>query len=147
MKQENLRAIIQLRHELHAHPELSTREVWTRQHLIDFLKAHTKLEIALPIEEGLPELPYASQCAGVSHKCGHDGHAAALAGLALEIDQNGCDKNVVFLFQHAEETGEGAVECVDTLAKLGIDEIYAFHNMSGFPRHSVIIRSGTMQSV
>ena len=172
MKQENLRAIIQLRHELHAHPGLSTREVWTRQHLIDFLKAHTKLEIAeqerwfyavyrcgqeaktiafradfdaLPIEGGLPELPYASQCAGVSHKCGHDGHAAALAGLALEIDQNGCDKNVVFLFQHAEETGEGAVECVDTLAKLGIDEIYAFHNMSGFPRHSVIIRSGTMQ--
>lgn len=172
MKQENLQAIIQLRHELHAHPELSTREIWTRQHLIDFLKARTKLEIveqerwfyavyrcrqeaktiafradfdALPIEEGLPELPYASQCAGVSHKCGHDGHAAALAGLALEIDQNGCDKNVVFLFQHAEETGEGAVECVNTLAKLGIDEIYAFHNMSGLPQRSVVIRSGTMQ--
>lgn len=172
MKQENVQAVIQLRHELHAHPELSTQEVWTRQHLINFLKTHTKLEIveqerwfyalyrcgqqaktigfradfdALPIEEGLSDLSYASQCAGVSHKCGHDGHAAALAGLALEVDQNGCGKNVVFCFQHAEETGEGAVECVDVLSKLGIDEIYAFHNMSGYPKNSVIIRNGTMQ--
>lgn len=172
MKAENLQKTIQLRHELHAHPELSTQEVWTRQHLIDFLRSHTKLEIveqerwfyacyhcgqpaktiafradfdALPIEEGLPELPYASQYSGVSHKCGHDGHAAALAGLALEIDQKGCDKNVVFFFQHAEETGQGAVECVESLSKLNIDEIYAFHNMSGYPQNSVIIRSGTMQ--
>lgn len=172
MKQENLRDVIQLRHELHAHPELSTQEIWTRQHLIDFLKKRTSLEIveqkrwfyaiyhcgcdartiafradfdALPMEERLPELPYSSQNDGVAHKCGHDGHAAALAGLALEIDQNGCDKNVVFLFQHAEETGEGAKECVDTLSQLGIDEIYAFHNMPGYPQNSVIIRSGTMQ--
>lgn len=172
MKQENLRDIIQLRHELHAHPELSAQEVWTRQHLIDFLRKRTSLEIveqkrwfyaiyhcgcdartiafradfdALPMEERLSELPYASQCDGVAHKCGHDGHAAALAGLALEIDQNGCNKNVVFLFQHAEETGEGASECVDTLSRLGIDEIYAFHNMPGYPKNSVIIRSGTIQ--
>lgn len=172
MKQENLNLAVELRHQLHAHPELSTQEVWTKGHLMEFLKLHTKLEIveqerwfyaiyrkegaertigiradfdALPIEERLPQLPHASQCPGVSHKCGHDGHTAALAGLALEIDQLGCDKNVVFLFQHAEETGEGAIECVDTLASLSIDEFYAFHNAPGHPRNSVIVRSGTMQ--
>ena len=29
----------QLRHELHAHPELSGQEVWTKQRLMDFLRA------------------------------------------------------------------------------------------------------------
>ena len=112
-----------------------------KQHLIEFLKTHTNLEIvdrgrwfyaiyhskvgrrniafradfdALPIEETI-NLPYGSECPGVSHKCGHDGHAATLCGFALEIDQNGSDNNVFFLFQHAEETGDGAarVFCFD----------------------------------
>ena len=49
------------------------------------------------------------QNSGVSHKCGHDGHAASLCGLALEVDQKGADHNIYFLFQHAEETGDGAL--------------------------------------
>lgn len=177
MKAENLKLITDLRHQLHAHPELSTKEVWTKRHLIDFLKANTThLEIvelpeerwfyafyhkegatktigiradfdALPMEERLPDLPHASQCPGVSHKCGHDGHAAALAGLALELDQQGSNKNVLLLFQHAEETGEGAVECVELLSTLHIDEFYAFHNITlpRLPKDCVVLRSGTMQ--
>ena len=174
MKPENLAKAIALRHELHAHPELSMEEVWTRSHLMEFLRENTKnLEIvdcgrwfyamyraenpkgtigfradfdALPIEESLPDLPYASTNPGVSHKCGHDGHAASLAGLALEIDQEGCDKNVVFLFQHAEETGAGAKETVETLSKLGIDEFYAYHNHTGpQPKHSILFRKGIAQ--
>lgn len=42
---KNLELAIQLRHELHEHPELSNNEVWTKKHLIDFIKEHTKLEI------------------------------------------------------------------------------------------------------
>ena len=174
MKPENLEKAITLRHELHAHPELSMEEVWTRNHLMDFLRENTKnLEIvdcgrwfyamyhaenpkgtigfradfdALPIEESLPDLPYASTIPGVSHKCGHDGHAASLAGFALEIDQEGCDKNVVFLFQHAEEIGGGAKETVETISQLGIDEFYAYHNHTGpQPKYSVIFRKGIAQ--
>lgn len=45
MEKNNLQLAIQLRHELHAHPELSNQEAWTKQHLIEFLKTHTNLEV------------------------------------------------------------------------------------------------------
>ncbi|WP_134700840.1 M20 family metallopeptidase [Ammoniphilus sp. YIM 78166] len=169
MEKKNLELAIQLRHELHAHPELSNQEIWTKQHLMDFLKAHTKLEIvdrgrwfyavyrskvgrrniafradfdALPMDE-IIELPYGSQFPGVSHKCGHDGHSATLCGFALEIDQFGCDNNVFFLFQHAEETGDGAAECAVFIKENNIDEIFGWHNMSGYKQHSVLVIDGT----
>lgn len=169
MEKNNLELAIELRHELHAHPELSNHEVWTKQHLIDFLKENSNLEIvdrgrwfyaiyhsqvgkrnvafradfdALPIEETI-ELPYGSQFTGVSHKCGHDGHSAALAGFALEIDQTGSDNNIFFLFQHAEETGDGAVECAVFIKEHQIDEIFGWHNMSGFKNNVVHVIDGT----
>ena len=169
LENKNLELTKQLRHELHQHPELSNQEVWTKQHLIDFLKKHTSLEIvdnglwfyaiyragegkkniafradfdALPMEERI-NIPHASQFPGVSHKCGHDGHAATLAGFALEIDQKGADKNVFFLFQHAEETGDGAAQCASFIKENNIDEIFAYHNMSGMPFKSVNVIDGT----
>ncbi|OIJ21674.1 amidohydrolase [Anaerobacillus alkalidiazotrophicus] len=169
MEYKNLDLTRKLRHHLHMHPELSNQEIWTKQHLIDFLKAHTKLEIvdkgrwfyaiyragedkkniafradfdALPIEETIL-LPYASKIPGVSHKCGHDGHSACLAGFALEIDQKGADKNIFFLFQHAEETGDGALQCVSFIKENHIEEIFAFHNMSGMALNSVHVIDGT----
>lgn len=169
MDARNLALATQLRHELHQHPELSNTEVWTKQHLIGFLKTHTRLEIvdrgpwfyaihhagpgkrniafradydAIPMDETI-DLPYASQCPGVAHKCGHDGHAAALAGFALEIDQKGADRNVFFLFQPAEETGDGAAQCAVFIRENGIEEIFAYHNLSGTPRGSVSVIDGT----
>lgn len=169
MKQQNLQLATTLRRELHQHPELSNEEVWTKQHLMEFLKTNTKLEIvdkgnwfyaifraegnreniafradfdALPMDETI-DLPWASQYPGKAHKCGHDGHAATLAALALEIDQEGADKNIFFLFQPAEETGDGAIQCVDFIQEHQIDEIYAYHNMSGIPYKAVGIIDGT----
>ncbi|MFC2949823.1 M20 metallopeptidase family protein [Virgibacillus sediminis] len=169
MNRQNLDLAIQLRHELHQHPELSNQEIWTKQHLIAFLQKHTKLKIvdkgrwfyavyqagdnkkniafradmdALPMEEAI-DLPYASQFANVAHKCGHDGHSSTLAAFALEIDQNGSDQNIFFLFQHAEETGDGAAECVSLLEENNIEEIFGYHNMSGLPYKSVNIIDGT----
>lgn len=169
MDNKNLELIRELRHQLHQHPELSNQEVWTKQHLIDFLKTHTKLEIvdkgnwvyaaykagedkkniafraeidAIPMNEEL-EISYASKVSGAAHKCGHDGHAACLAGLALEIDQKGSDKNIYFLFQHAEETGDGAFECASLIKENNIEEIFAFHNMSGMAFKSVNVIDGT----
>ncbi|WP_391117460.1 M20 metallopeptidase family protein [Psychrobacillus sp. L3] len=171
MEKKNLELAIQLRHELHQHPELSNHEAWTKQHLINFLKTYTKLEIvdngkwfyavyragegkkniayradfdALPMPEVI-DIPHASQFPGVSHKCGHDGHSASLAGFALEIDQKGADKNIFFLYQHAEETGDGAAECVAFIKENNIEEIFAYHNMSGMPFKSVNVIDGTTQ--
>lgn len=171
METKNLNLAKELRHELHQHPELSNQEVWTKQHLMDFLKIHTKLEIvdkgrwfyaiyragedkksiafradfdAISMQETI-HIPYASRFHGIAHKCGHDGHAASLAGFALEIDQNGANKNIFLLFQHAEETGDGAGECATFIKENSIEEIFAYHNMSGLPLSSVNIIDGTAQ--
>lgn len=170
MDNKNLELAIQLRRELHMHPELSYQEVCTKQHLMNFLKEHTtKLKIidkgkyfyakyvagegretiafradfdALPIPETI-ELPWKSKVPGVSHKCGHDGHSATLAGFALEVDKLGADKNIIFLFQHAEETGQGGIECAEVIMEEQIDEIYGYHNMSGIELGAVHVIDGT----
>lgn len=172
MKKEFLEEMIRLRRRLHAHPELSMEERWTKQTLMDFLKEHTRLELvdrghwfyayydcgkagaktygfradfdALPMEETL-ELPYGSRIPGVSHKCGHDGHSAALAGLALMVDAEGADKNVYFIFQHGEEIGGGGAECAGLIREKQIDRVFAFHNMSGCPQGSILVRDGIVQ--
>jgi amidohydrolase len=169
MESKNLELAIQLRHELHQHPELSNHEVWTKLHLMEFLQVHTNLELidkgswfyavyragedqknlafradmdALPIDETI-DLPYGSKFPGISHKCGHDGHCASLAGFALEVEQKGAKHNIFFLFQHAEETGDGAVQCASFIKENNIDEIFAYHNMSGMPFQSVHVIDGT----
>ncbi|MFP7300473.1 amidohydrolase [Neobacillus niacini] len=166
---KNLELAKQLRRELHQHPEVSNEEVWTKQHLIHFLKKHTQLEIvdkgawfyavyragkdrkniafradfdALPMPEVI-DIPHASKNPGVSHKCGHDGHAASLAGLALEVDQKGTDQNIFFLFQHGEETGDGAIQCAPLIKEHNIEEIFAYHNMSGMAFNSINVIDGT----
>ncbi len=171
MKKENLELAINLRHELHAHPELSNQETWTKAHVIDVLKKNTSLEIidrglwfyavyragkgkaniafradfdAIPVMEGNENMPYRSQFPGISHKCGHDGHTATLAAFALEIDRIKPDKNVFFLFQHAEETGDGAALCQAFIGEEGIDEIFGFHNQPGFELNTIVLRNGTM---
>lgn len=170
LENKNLDLVKQLRHELHQHPELSNQEVWTKQYLIEFLKEHTELEIvdngawffavyragenkkniafradfdALPMPEVI-DIPHASQFPGISHKCGHDGHSASLAGFALEIDQQGADKNIFFLFQHAEETGDGAAQCAAFIKENNIEEIFAYHNMSGMAFKSVNVMDGNV---
>ena len=170
MNNDNLKKIVGLRHELHAHPELSSREEWTKNRLMEFLKRHTDLEIvdkgawfyafyhagagrrtiafradmdAVPIDEVI-ELTYGSRFPGVSHKCGHDGHCAALCGFAMEVSQNGAGCNIYFLFQHAEETAEGAVACAPLMKEKGIDEIFCCHNMPGYPLNSVAVIDGTI---
>ena len=99
---------------------------------------------ALPIEEGI-DLPYASEHPGVSHKCGHDGHCAALCGLALELENRQMDRPVYFIFQKAEEIGAGGAPAAELIEEKGIREIYAFHNLSGYPEKSLVYRRGLTQ--
>ena len=180
MKAENLEKIVELRHELHRHPDLSLKESGTIAILKRFLKENTSLEIvdrdgwfyavkpgrdprapkiafradmdALPIDEsGGREadrpawLAHASVNPGISHKCGHDGHSAALCGLALEFEGRELDRTVYFIFQKGEEIGAGGAEAAELLKEEGISEVYAYHNRSGFPEGAIVCRRGLTQ--
>jgi len=164
--------IAELRHLLHQNAELSLEEKETPRIIAEFLREHTGLELmhtdgwvlavyraqnparppiafradidALPMEEGI-ELAYASKNPNCAHKCGHDGHSAALAGFAQYIDSLEPDRDVYLIFQPAEETGAGAKMCAEVIDSLGISEIYACHNWSGFPERAVIVHRGTAQ--
>jgi amidohydrolase len=166
--------IVALRHELHRHPELSGQEAWTKAHLMAFIADHTDLKIvdqgtwfyalyvpetesqgpiafradmdALPIEE-TGTLPYVSEVPGVSHRCGHDGHSAALAALAIAVSQSKTPypRKIYLVFQPAEETGQGGKACAEYLKAAGVEEVYAFHNLNGYPENSIVIREGLSQ--
>lgn len=167
MKNENFEAAKALRHELHAHPELSLNENWTRERLKAFLK-NTALEVTdkgawlyayikgtgkkapIAFRADIDAVPvwdksgaqYASLIDGVSHACGHDGHAATLCALALELSENPPERDVYLIFQHAEEIGAGAKECAQLIDEKGIVEVYAYHHRPGFPYNTAVIAQG-----
>ena len=161
---------VELRHELHAHPCLSNQERPTFERIMAFLKENTKnIEImdrghyvlaryrspdpkkgpiafradvdAILVYDDIDK-PWKSVTDGVGHKCGHDGHAACLSALAMQVDQDGADRDVYFFYQPAEENGSGAATCTDFITEFGIEEIFAFHSQTGAPRNSVMIRDG-----
>ena len=179
MKREELerldwRKITDLRHDLHAHPELSGEETETKKRLMAFIRENTKLKVvdqgrwfyalyepkelggkppigfradmdALPMPEG-PALPYGSREKNIAHKCGHDGHSAALAALSLLLEKDAEIRRPVYLlFQSAEETGKGGKPCADFIQTVGMGEVYAFHNLSGYPENAVMVRDGLTQ--
>lgn len=83
-----------------------------------------------------------------AHLCGHDGHAAALCGIALALEEMALkgqklDRDVYLLFQPAEETGTGAEGCTELFAKENVSEIYGAHNLPGFAFGKVLTRPGT----
>lgn len=157
LEQNLIDTVRALRLELHALAERSGEEARTRARLMSFVKEHTSLRItdeglwfcALHEEEDAGEtiafradmdaLPLGD---GAAHLCGHDGHSAVLAGLALALEGRTLGKNVVLLFQHAEETGEGGRECRRAVEKYHIRRIYAFHNIPGYPEGAVLLRRG-----
>ena len=99
---------------------------------------------ALPIPD-TPSLPHASCKPGYSHKCGHDGHMAMLAGVADRLARRPIERGrAVLLFQPAEETGQGARMVLDdpAFATLRPDRVLALHNLPGFPLGAVILRNG-----
>jgi amidohydrolase len=124
--------LIELRRDLHRHPELSNREFRTAEKIADFLRrlglqvrtgvaktgvvsllegAHEGPTVAiradmdaLPIQE-VNEVPYKSQNEGVKHACGHDVHTTIALGVVKTlIGLRGTIRgNVKFIFQPAEE--------------------------------------------
>ena len=91
---------------------------------------------ALPLEEKTG-LPFASRHPGKMHACGHDGHMAMALGLGENL--SGAAKNLLLIFQPAEETTGGAKAVCDTgiLEKYHVTEIYGIHLWPDLPRGTV----------
>ncbi len=98
---------------------------------------------ALPIQEVNEDIVYRSKTAGISHKCGHDGHMAMVAALAEYCHNNRPKRGrVVLLFQPAEETGQGAQWMLEDKKWVNYapDYIFALHNLPGYPAHQIVLR-------
>lgn len=156
----DLTEIRALRQALHACPEPSGQEARTRALLMDFLAAHTDLELrpcgagfyAARREPGADRPSIALRAdydalalpgGGAAHLCGHDGHAAALCAAALALRGERLGRDVFFLFQPAEETGAGALGCLELFRLERVGEIYGAHNLPGLPLGQVVTRPGT----
>jgi len=169
----DINQIIKLRHKLHQNAELSGKEFVTKKIILDFLKKTKNAQLinignnsfafifkgkengktilfradidALPINEN-KSLEYFSKNKGISHKCGHDGHATILAALTKYFDSITIKKGkVILLFQSAEETGEGAIAVINDKIFNTIKPDYAFaiHNLPSYNKNSIIIKKET----
>ncbi|MCM0059966.1 MAG: M20 family metallopeptidase [Algoriphagus sp.] len=129
--------VIAVRRHLHAHPELSFKEVETAAFVAEKLKEIGITEIeskattgwsalirgknpekkvvalradmdALPIIEA-NEVPYKSQNPGVMHACGHDAHTASLLGAAKILNEvrDQFEGTIKLIFQPGEEVIPG----------------------------------------
>ena len=163
---------IQLRRDIHRHPELAFEEhrtsdlvaakleSWGYQvhrglggtGVVGTLKRGTsarKLGIradmdALPIQEATGA-EWASARPGLMHACGHDGHTAMLLAAAKAIAQSpDFDGTLNLIFQPAEEGGGGAVRMMDDglFEHHPCDAVFAMHNMPGMPVGHLVFRDG-----
>ena len=130
-------SIRNIRRDLHAHPELSGKEIHTSDTLAKHLnqlglEIHRKIGgyglfadlitdagkptvafrvdmDALPIQE-VNQVPYRSKIPGIMHACGHDVHSAIGIGVAAVLSKisEQLPVNIRFIFQPEEEEITGA---------------------------------------
>ena len=160
--------IIKLRHTLHDNAELSGKEVRTNEILNAFLeKLNPDVHIRNIGGNGIAVV-FRGKCAGrrvmvrgdidalnipegdrrCSHRCGHDGHAAIIAGLARRLAERRPDcGEVVLLFQPAEETGQGAKAVLEDpqFQQIKPDVAFALHNLPGYEKNMILIKMKTFK--
>ena len=103
---------------------------------------------ALPIAEKTAA-PYASKHPGQMHACGHDGHAAILLELARRLSRKtNLSRNVLLVFQPAEEATGGAKDICDTgiFETYRVEAIFGLHLWPGLEKGKVFSRPGGMMS-
>lgn len=163
---------IDLRRDLHAHPELPWEEQRTTEHVVAELASigipyrrtvptgvianitggmpgktvalRADMD-ALPVQELNEQLSYRSRTAGKMHACGHDAHTAMLltAARALYEVRDRMAGNVRLIFQPAEEIAEGAKAMIDQGALDNVDNIFGMHIWSGSPSGKISCNVGS----
>jgi amidohydrolase len=143
--------LVEIRRDLHAHPELGRQETRTTTVIHDRLAAAglvpavlpggaglicdvghgarafaLRADIdALPIDDEKEWTSYRSTVPGVCHACGHDVHTATLIGVALvlaELAERGhLSGRVRLIFQPAEESMPGGA--IDTIEADALDGV------------------------
>ncbi len=163
---------IQLRRDIHRHPELAFEEHRTSDlvaakleswgyavhrglggtGVVGTLKRGTSARRlglradmdALPIQEATGA-EWTSVKPGLMHACGHDGHTAMLLAAAKTIAQDlRFDGTLNLIFQPAEEGGGGAVRMMadGLFEQHPCDAVFAMHNMPGTPVGHFVFRDG-----
>lgn len=153
--------LVEIRHHLHANPELSFEEAETARFVAEKLEAWgyevtrnvgghgvvARMTVgagtksiairadmdALPIEERASH-PYASKFTGKMHACGHDGHTTVLLGAAEYLARTRRFSGTVnLIFQPAEEAGgwSGAQAMIAD----GLFERFPFDAIFGLHNH------------
>jgi amidohydrolase len=164
--------LVELRRDLHAHPELSwaeerttsliakrldelglvptplprnglTVDIGTNAGPLIALRADLD---ALPVDDRTDD-PWASTVQGVAHACGHDLHASALigAGTALAGIAERMPGRVRLIFQPAEEIMPGgALMAIEAGALDGVDRIFGLHADPAIDVGTVGLREGPL---
>ena len=171
---EVLHELIDIRHDIHAHPELGYAETRTSQVIQDFLSSHDisfkaglakgtgvlghiegtgdkavglRADIdALPIVEE-NTFDWKSVHEGCMHACGHDGHTTMLLGAARYLaETKNFEGCVHFIFQPAEEGGAGGKMMREQgiLENPKVQQIYALHVAGTMPMGTLASRKGTL---
>lgn len=166
--------LIELRRDVHAHPEVSWHEVRTTDVVAAWLDKlgwdHRRFDPtglsadlgpgggpivalradldALPVPD-MTQDPWRSQTEGVAHACGHDVHLSSLIGAAAalaEYDrQIGLPHRVRLIFQPAEEVMPGgALRLLTDGALAGVSRIFALHCDPSIEVGQVGIREGAI---
>jgi amidohydrolase len=171
----NAQRLVEVRRDLHAHPELSREERRTTQLVGDAL-THAGLapkllacgtglvcdigpEPAVALRADLDALPipdetdapYRSQVDGVAHACGHDVHTAVVLGAGLALARMAAagelPRGVRLVFQPAEETVPGgALDVIDAGALAGITQMFAVHCDPAIDVGKIGLRVGSITS-
>lgn len=164
--------LLDIRRDLHSHPELGFEEYYTSEKIKSLLKdmgieyyeaaktgvvgiirgSHRGKTVglradmdALPITEET-DLTFKSQNPGIMHACGHDAHTAILLGAArlLNSVKKELHGNVKLIFQPGEETTGGAKPMIEEgiLENPHVDCMFGLHVSNDFPAGSIGIKYG-----
>ncbi len=164
----------ELRHKLHQNPELSFNEIETTKLLIDSIKKldnsdkvviHTPYKTGLLVEYKCTDQSYSLFRADIDalpikektnaefkskndfmHACGHDVHTAILFNLLQNVLKEKIQKNILFLFQPAEESGGGALEFFKTgiFNNYQIENAFALHVTDDYSKGTIASTKGVL---